>query len=101
MSESVLIAIITGVLAVLGSYVGNVSISRKKAREDAIREAEREQQQKDQLTMIFNEQKEIKKRLDKHNAYAEKFAKTEKAMVSLQKDIEYLKERTKDGRNMA
>ena len=31
MSESVLIAIITGILAVLGSYVGNVSISRKKA----------------------------------------------------------------------
>lgn len=99
MSESVLIAIITGVLAVLGSYVGNVSFSRKKAREDAIREAEREQQQKDQLTMILNEQQEIKKRLDQHNKYAEKFAKTEKAMVSLQKDIEYLKERTKDGKS--
>ena len=49
--------------------------------------------------MIFNEQNEIKKRLDKHNAYAEKFAKTEKAMVSLQKDIEYLKERIKNGKS--
>lgn len=99
MSESVVIAIITGVLAVLGSYVGNVSISRKKAREDAIRDAEREQQQKDQLMMILQEQQEIKKRLDQHNRYAEKFTKTEKAIVAVQKDIEYLKERTKDGKS--
>lgn len=95
MSESVVIAIITGVLAVLGSYMGNVSISRRKAREQAIRDAEREQQQKDQLQMIFQEQQEIKKRLDQHNKYAEKFTKTEKAIVSVQKDIEYLKERNK------
>ena len=99
MSESVVVAIITGALAVLGSYVGNVSISRKKAREDAIRDAEREQQQKDQLAMILQEQQEIKKRLDQHNRYAEKFAKTEKAIVAVQKDIEYLKERTKDGKS--
>jgi len=99
MSESVVIAIITGVLAVLGSYVGNVSISRKKAREDAIRDAEREQQQKDQLMMILQEQQEIKKRLDQHNRYAEKFTKAEKAIVAVQKDIEYLKERTKDGKS--
>lgn len=98
-SESIVIAIITGVLAVLGSYIGNVSISRKKTREDAIKDAEREQSQKDQLMMIFQEQQEIKKRLDEHNKYAEKFAKTEKAIVAVQKDIEYLKERIKNGKS--
>lgn len=91
MSESVIIATITGVLAVLGSYVGNVVISTKKAREEAMKDAEREQAQKDQLTMILEEQKEIKKRLDQHNGYAEKFANSETAMTAIQKDIEYMK----------
>lgn len=98
-TEGIVIAIITGILAVLGSYVGNVAISRRKAREDAIRDAEREQQQRDQLEMIFKEQQEIKKRLDQHNQYAEKFTKTEKAIVAVQKDIEYLKERIKNGKS--
>lgn len=95
MSESVIIATITGVLAVLGSYVGNVAISAKKAREQAIKDAEREQAQRDQLSMILEEQKEIKQRLDQHNGYAEKFAQTNSAIVAIQKDIEYLKERSK------
>lgn len=96
MSESVIIAIITGVLAVFGSYAGNVAISAKKAREEAIKDAEHEQLQKDQLAMILTEQKEIKSRLDQHNGYAEKFAQTNTAIVAIQKDIEYLKERSKD-----
>lgn len=91
MSESVIIAIITGILAVLGSYVGNVAVASKKAREEAIKDAEREQSQKDQLAMILNEQKEIKKRLDTHNGYAEKFANSETAMMAMQKDVEYMK----------
>lgn len=99
MSESVIIAIITGVLAVFGSYAGNVAISAKKAREEAIKDAEHEQLQKDQLAMILTEQKEIKSRLDQHNGYAEKFAQTNTAIVAIQKDIEYLKERSKDGKS--
>lgn len=91
MSDSVIIASITGVLAVVGSYVGNVAISAKKARADAIKDAEREQAQKDQLSMILDEQKEIKKRLDQHNGYAEKFAQSNTAMMSIQKDVEYMK----------
>lgn len=105
MSESVIIATITGVLAVLGSFVGNVAISAKKAREEAIKDAEREQAQKDQLGMILDEQQSIKRRLDEHNHYAEKFAENSKnlaviqerqenirkAVDKLQKDIDYLK----------
>lgn len=89
-------AIIVGLIAAFGSYAGNVAITAKKAQEDAIRDAEREQAQKDQLAMILDEQVEIKKRLDQHNGYAEKFAETKTAIVAMQKDIEYLRnERSK------
>lgn len=92
MPESVAVALITGTLAVFGSYAGNVAVTAKKAREDAIKEAEREQAQKDQLNMILDEQAEIKKRLDMHNGYAEKFANSETAMMAMRKDIEYIKD---------
>ena len=105
MSEELIAPIITGVLAVIGSFVGNYAIALKKSRDDAIKEAEREQSQKDQLAMILEEQKKIKIRLDSHNGYAEKFAESDKniAVIAekqnniiksidrLQKDIDYLK----------
>lgn len=105
MSEEVIVPLISGGLAIVGSFVGNYAIALKKSREDAIKEAEREQAQKDQLAMILEEQKKIKVRLDSHNGYAEKFAETTKnlavmaekqeslgkAMDRMQKDIDYLK----------
>lgn len=105
MSEEIIAPLITGVLAVIGSFVGNYAIALKKSRDDAIKEAEREQAQKDQLAMILEEQKKIKVRLDSHNGYAEKFAETtkniavmaekqeslNKAIDRMQKDIDYLK----------
>lgn len=105
MSEEIIVPLISGSLAVLGSFVGNYAISLKKSREDAIKDAEREQAQKDQLAMILEEQKKIKCRLDSHNGYAEKFAETTKNIAvmaekqdalaksvdRLQKDIDYLK----------
>ena len=91
MSEEIIAPLITGVLAVIGSFVGNYAIAIKKSREDAIKEAEREQAQKDQL-------ENINKRLDEHNHYAEKFAKNSEKLADvdiklaqLQKDVEYLK----------
>lgn len=97
--------IITSLLAVIGSLIGTFSAISRKSRNDAIKEAEREQAQKDQFTMILEEQKKIKSRLDSHNGYAEKFADTTKdiaiiaerqqslsqALNKLQKDIDYLK----------
>ena len=84
MSESVLIAIITGVLAVLGSYVGNVSISRKKAREDAIREAKKEQNLTDRLDRL-------EKKVEEHNYWGKKFGDVSESIKVIQKDIEWLK----------
>lgn len=84
MTEGIVIAIITGLLAVLGSYMGNVAISRRKAREDAIRDAERETRQAMRLDII-------EKKLDEHNGYAEKFGEIGKDITAIKKDIEYLK----------
>lgn len=88
MIESVLIALITGVLAVLGSYAGNVATSRKKAREDAIKDAERETRQAMRLDAI-------EKKIDIHNGYSEKFGDIQKDIAVIKKDIENLRKEIK------
>lgn len=88
LSEAVIIALITGILAVLGSYVSNVAITRKKAREDAIKDAEREARQSMRL-------ESIEKKLDIHNGYAEKFGDIQKDIAVVKKDIEYLRKEKK------
>lgn len=88
LSEAVIIALITGLLAVVGSYVSNVAITRKKAREDAIRDAERETRQSMRLDSI-------EKKLDIHNGYAEKFGNIQKDIAVVKKDIEYLRKESK------
>lgn len=77
-------AIIVGLLAVLGSYLGNVALSRKKAREDALKDIARETRQEDRM-------KSIEKKLDEHNKYAEKLGSIDKSLIAMQKDIEYLR----------
>lgn len=84
MSESVLVAIITGILAVLGTYVGNVAISRKKSRQDAIREAKREQNLDDRLDRL-------EKKVDEHNGYAKKFEDIGKDIAVIKTEIEILR----------
>ena len=98
-------ALVAGVLAVIGSYVSNLALTIRKSREQAIKDAEREQEQKDKLDRIYEEQRQIKIRLDSHNGYAEKFANnseklavlaekqeaTNNAIERIQKDIDYLK----------
>ena len=68
----------------LFGYMGNM-------RKHAAQEARRDQQQKDRWTKVLEEMSEIKKRLDQHNKYAEKFADIDKSLVSIKKDIEYIR----------
>lgn len=82
---AIITAIIAGALGALGSFLSNVAITMKKSREQAIKDAQREQWQEDQFEAI-------KHKLDVHNGYAEKLGDMSRAMVSLQKDVEYLKE---------
>lgn len=65
---------------------GTWAVSARQKKEDAVKEAVREQAQSDRLDRI--EQK-----LDEHNGYAQKFADATTAIALLQKDVEYIKEK--------
>lgn len=84
MSETLLGYVISGVFAIIGSYVANVALTIRKNREQEIKDAQREQWQQDQFDAINH-------KLDIHNGYAEKFGDISRSMVAMQKDIEYLK----------
>lgn len=88
MLESIAVAAITGILAVAGAYAGNVTVSRKKERESALKDAEREARQALRLDTI-------EKKIDIHNGYAEKFGDIQKDIAVIKKDIEYLRKEHK------
>lgn len=62
------VAVVTGVLAVAGAYVGNVAVSRKKSHEDALRDRERETRQDERM-------KRLEEKIDVHNSYGDKIGK--------------------------
>lgn len=80
MTETIICTIITAVAGVVGAYAA----VQKGRREDAIKDAQREQRQADRLETI-------ERKLDEHNGYAEKLGDISKSIVAMQKDIEYLK----------
>lgn len=88
MSDTILVAILTGAFSVVGSYVANKTISEKKSKEDDIKAAQREQRQQDRLEAIEH-------KLDIHNGYAEKLGSIQNDITAIHKDIEYLKGGTK------
>lgn len=83
----IIVAVIALVSAVFGSILGYIGRSKKQA----IIEARREQEQKDNFVKLFQEIEEIKKRLDAHNKYAEKFELIKSDISLLQKDVEYIR----------
>ena len=88
MVENIVVAIITGILAVLGTYVGNVTISRKKTREDAIRDARRDQELTDRLDRL--EQK-----VDEHNGYAKRFEEIGKDIAVIKTELGFIRKEQK------
>lgn len=88
MAESIAVAVITGVLAVFGTWVGNVSVTRKKTREDAIRDARRDQELKDKLDRLEN-------KVDEHNGYAKRFEEIGKDIAVIKTEIEILRKEHK------
>lgn len=75
--------IITGIFAVLGQYI----ISKKKAQEQEIKDAVREQKIDDRLARIEENQARQEKKLDEHNGYARRFEEIEKAIVKIETKI--------------
>lgn len=88
-------AVLVGLISVGGSVIVQLIVSATKSRETANEMAVHEQKQQDVLDEIRSEMTEVKKRLDQHNGYAEKFADASKDIALIQKDIEYLKKERK------
>lgn len=91
MNNEIIVSLIGFAGVCVGALFGYMGKSRKRVAE----EARRDQQQKDRWTKVLEEMGEIKLRLDQHNKYAEKFADIDKSLVSIKKDIEYIR-REKD-----
>ena len=81
------VAIISLLGTLLGCIIGYVGRTKKQA----VDEAKREQMQTDNFSKLFDEMNDIKKRLDIHNKYAEKFGEIEISLASIKKDIEYIR----------
>lgn len=80
----VIIAIITGGLAVLGAYAGNVAVSRKKSHEDALKDKERETRQEERMRLL-------EKKIDEHNSYGKKIGDIQIDIAKIRTDIEHIK----------
>lgn len=83
--------IIVALIGLLGTILGILGGFYARSKKQSINDAKREQYQADQFDKLFSEMKAIKKRLDIHNHYAEKFGEIEQSMIAIKKDIEYLR----------
>lgn len=91
MGEDNIVKIIVALIALSGTILGIIVGYISKSRKQAIIDAKIEQKQNDLFDHLFDEMNEIKKRLDTHNKYAEKFGEVEKSLTAIKKDIEYLR----------
>lgn len=79
MSDAVIVALITGICAVVGQWL----ISRKQSQDRETAEAVRDQRIEDRL-------QGVEKKLDIHNGYAEKFAEIGADIAVIKNDIKTL-----------
>lgn len=91
MGEDNIVKIIVALISLLGVILGVIVGYVGRSKKQAIIDAKREQKQTDLFDRLFTEMEGIKKRLDTHNHYAEKFGTIEKTIVTMQKDIEYIR----------
>jgi hypothetical protein len=81
-SDPVLIALITGLCAVVGQWLISRSQNEKRKVDDAIRDARLE----DRL-------KSVEKKLDEHNGYAKRFGEISTDIAVIKNDIKHLREK--------
>ena len=87
MNNDIIVALIGFAGIVVGAIIGYFTSVKK----NAVIEAKREQEQSDNFKERFRRFDATDKRLDEHNHYAEKLNDMSKAVVAMQKDIEFLK----------
>lgn len=79
MSEGVLIALITGLCAVIGQWLISRNQNEKRKVDDAVRDARLD----DRLAGV-------ERRLDLHNGYAERFSEIQTDIAVIKNDIKTL-----------
>lgn len=89
-------AVIVGLFGLVGSVVVAVISSQSNKKETNATIAAHEQKQQDAIECFKAELTEVKKRLDSHNGYAEKFANASRDIAITQKDVEFIKEQLKN-----
>lgn len=99
MGEDNIVKIIVALITLSGTILGIIVGYITKSKKQGIIDAKREQKQNDLFDRLFCEIEGIKKRLDTHNKYAEKFGKIERSMVNIKKDIEYLRKESHEKEN--
>ena len=77
----------------MASVTGAYLAVRKGSQEQEINNAQREQRQADRLDSIDEKIKRLEKKVDEHNEYGRKFGEVATSLVSMAKDIEFLKKR--------
>lgn len=85
----IIVALISSVGGIIGAYLA----VRKGSQEQEIKNAQREQRQADRLDSIDEKIKRLEKKVDEHNEYGRKFGEVATSLVSMAKDIEYLKKK--------
>ena len=83
--------IIKALIGLIGVCVGAIIGYMGKSKKRSINDAKKEQKQNDTMNLLLEEMNEIKKRLDEHNKYAEKFSDIDKTLISIKKDIQYIR----------
>lgn len=76
--------VFSGIVGIITAIITTSNRIKKERHEDQLAREIREQKQESQLDAIT-------KRLDEHNEYGKKFAETHDALVSLSKDVEWMK----------
>lgn len=79
MSDAVIVAIITGICAVIGQWLISHQQTTKRKIDDAVRDAK-----------IDDRLQGIEKRLDEHNNYAAKFTEIQTDIAVIKNDIKTL-----------
>ena len=79
MSDAVIVALITGVCAILGQWLVGRGQAKQKKADDAVRDARME----DRL-------KNVEDKLDIHNGYAEKLGEIQTDIAVIKNDIKTL-----------
>lgn len=82
MSDPVLVALITGLCAVVGQWIISRNQNEKRKVDDAVRDA----RQEDRLARIENQ-------LKIHNSYAEKFGEIQTDIAVIKNDLKHIREK--------